>query len=44
MGLLQEVNRLQNEADGANKRASVLERENQRSELQLADLSQQVGL
>uniref|UniRef100_A0A3Q3ANC8 Nucleoprotein TPR n=1 Tax=Kryptolebias marmoratus TaxID=37003 RepID=A0A3Q3ANC8_KRYMA len=39
---VKEVHRLQNEADEANKRASLLERDNQRSELQLADLAQQV--
>uniref|UniRef100_A0AAQ5ZWS4 Nucleoprotein TPR n=2 Tax=Amphiprion ocellaris TaxID=80972 RepID=A0AAQ5ZWS4_AMPOC len=39
---VKEVHRLQNEADEANKRSSVLERENQRCELQLADMAQQV--
>lgn len=38
-----EVHRLQKEADEANKRSSVLERENQRCELQLGDMAQQVG-
>ncbi|XP_051954824.1 nucleoprotein TPR-like isoform X2 [Xyrauchen texanus] len=37
-----EVHRLQKEADEANKRSSVLERDNQRFEVQLADMSQQV--
>uniref|UniRef100_A0A3B3ZHT3 Nucleoprotein TPR n=1 Tax=Periophthalmus magnuspinnatus TaxID=409849 RepID=A0A3B3ZHT3_9GOBI len=37
-----EVHRLQKEADEANKRASVLERESQRSEMQLSDMAQQV--
>ncbi|XP_072245246.1 translocated promoter region b, nuclear basket protein isoform X3 [Leuresthes tenuis] len=37
-----EVHRLQNEADESNKRSSVLERDNQRFELQLADTAQQV--
>ncbi|KAF3835337.1 hypothetical protein F7725_027895, partial [Dissostichus mawsoni] len=37
-----EVHRLQKEADEANKRSSVLERDNQRSELQLGDMAQQV--
>ncbi|KAJ4943788.1 hypothetical protein JOQ06_006283 [Pogonophryne albipinna] len=37
-----EVLRLQKEADEANKRSSVLERDNQRSELQLGDMAQQV--
>lgn len=41
--LFQEVHRLQREADEANKRSSVLERDNQRSELQVADMAQQVG-
>ncbi len=40
--LLQEVHRLQKEADEANKRSSVLERDNQRCELQLGDMAQQV--
>ncbi|XP_037553921.1 translocated promoter region b, nuclear basket protein [Nematolebias whitei] len=39
---VKEVHRLQNEADEANKRASLLERDNQRSDLQLGDLAQQV--
>ena len=43
MCLLQEVHRLQKEADEANKRASVMERDNQRCELQLVDMAQQVG-
>ncbi|KAF4099651.1 translocated promoter region b, nuclear basket protein isoform X2 [Onychostoma macrolepis] len=37
-----ELHRLQREADESNKRASVLERDNQRFEVQLADMSQQV--
>lgn len=37
-----EVHRLQKEADDANKRSSVLERESQRCELQLGDMAQQV--
>uniref|UniRef100_A0A672R9Z6 Nucleoprotein TPR n=1 Tax=Sinocyclocheilus grahami TaxID=75366 RepID=A0A672R9Z6_SINGR len=37
-----EVHRLQKEADENNKRASVLERDNRRFEVQLADMSQQV--
>ncbi|XP_051511668.1 nucleoprotein TPR-like isoform X2 [Myxocyprinus asiaticus] len=37
-----EVHRLQKEADEANKHSSVLERDNQRFEVQLADMSQQV--
>lgn len=41
--VFQEVHRLQKEADEANKRSSVLERDNQRSELQLGDMAQQVG-
>uniref|UniRef100_A0A8C1SEH5 Nucleoprotein TPR n=1 Tax=Cyprinus carpio TaxID=7962 RepID=A0A8C1SEH5_CYPCA len=40
--LEQEIHRLQKEADESNKRASVLERDNQRFEVQLADMSQQV--
>uniref|UniRef100_A0A3B5B4R2 Nucleoprotein TPR n=1 Tax=Stegastes partitus TaxID=144197 RepID=A0A3B5B4R2_9TELE len=39
---VKEVHRLQNEADEANKRSSVLERDSQRCELQLADMAQQV--
>ncbi|TRZ02408.1 hypothetical protein DNTS_034464 [Danionella cerebrum] len=39
---IDEVHRLQKEADDANKRASVLERDNQRSEVQLVDMAQQV--
>uniref|UniRef100_UPI003AADA419 translocated promoter region b, nuclear basket protein n=1 Tax=Centroberyx gerrardi TaxID=166262 RepID=UPI003AADA419 len=39
---VKEVHRLQKEADESNKRSSVLERDNQRSELQLADMAQQV--
>ncbi|XP_035767448.1 translocated promoter region b, nuclear basket protein [Neolamprologus brichardi] len=39
---VKEVHRLQNEADEANKRSSVLDRDNQRFELQLADMAQQV--
>ena len=41
--LIQEVLRLQREADEANKHSSVLERDNQRCELQLSDMAQQVG-
>ncbi|KAJ8277980.1 hypothetical protein GJAV_G00082380 [Gymnothorax javanicus] len=41
---MKEVGRLQNESDEANQRASVLERDNQRFELQLGDLSQQVRI
>ncbi|RVE73521.1 hypothetical protein OJAV_G00032140 [Oryzias javanicus] len=37
-----EVHRFQNEADEANKRSSFLERDNQRFELQVADMAQQV--
>uniref|UniRef100_A0A3P9HHM3 Nucleoprotein TPR n=1 Tax=Oryzias latipes TaxID=8090 RepID=A0A3P9HHM3_ORYLA len=37
-----EVHRLQNEADESNKRSSILERDNQRFELQVADMAQQV--
>uniref|UniRef100_A0A3Q3GMK6 Nucleoprotein TPR n=1 Tax=Labrus bergylta TaxID=56723 RepID=A0A3Q3GMK6_9LABR len=39
---VKEVHRLQKNADEANKRSSVLERDNQRCELQLADMAQQV--
>ncbi|XP_041646505.1 translocated promoter region b, nuclear basket protein [Cheilinus undulatus] len=39
---IKEVHRLQKDADEANKRSSVLERENQRCELQIADMAQQV--
>ncbi|XP_061093863.1 translocated promoter region b, nuclear basket protein isoform X2 [Conger conger] len=39
---MKEIGRLQKEADEANQRASVLDRDNQRFELQLGDLSQQV--
>ncbi|CAJ1060960.1 translocated promoter region b%2C nuclear basket protein isoform X7 [Xyrichtys novacula] len=39
---VQEVHRLQKDADESNKRSSVLERDNQRFELQLADMAQQV--
>lgn len=35
---------MQNEADEANKRSSILERDNQRFELQVADMAQQVSL
>lgn len=41
--MFQEVHRLQKEADEANKHASVLGRDNQRCELQLSDMAQQVG-
>lgn len=40
---LQEIQRLQEDADKANKHASLLGRENQRLEIQVKDLSQQVG-
>lgn len=40
---LQEIQRLQDEADKANKHSSVFERENQRFEIQVKDLSQQVS-
>lgn len=43
MDILQEVHRLQNEADEANKRSTLLERDSQRYELQVADMAQQVG-
>ncbi|XP_036378661.1 translocated promoter region b, nuclear basket protein isoform X2 [Megalops cyprinoides] len=39
---MKEIHRLQKETDEANQRSSVLERDNQRFELQLADMSQQV--
>ncbi|KAJ8409499.1 hypothetical protein AAFF_G00229000 [Aldrovandia affinis] len=39
---MKEMHRLQKEADEANRRSSVLERDNQRFELQLADQSQQI--
>ncbi|XP_042370774.1 translocated promoter region b, nuclear basket protein [Plectropomus leopardus] len=39
---VKEVHRLQKEADEANKRSSVLERDNQRCDLQLGDMAQQV--
>nr|XP_009296772.1 nucleoprotein TPR isoform X1 [Danio rerio] len=39
---MKEVHRLQKETDEANKRALVLERDNQKSERQLADMSEQV--
>lgn len=38
----QEVQRLQKEADEANKHASKLERDNQRFEVQLRDMAHQV--
>lgn len=41
---LQEIQRLQEDADKANKRASLLEREHQRLESQVKDLSQQVSI
>lgn len=40
---LQEIQRLQDDADKANKQASLLERENQRLDIQVKDLSQQVS-
>uniref|UniRef100_A0A8C4YLX1 Nucleoprotein TPR n=1 Tax=Gopherus evgoodei TaxID=1825980 RepID=A0A8C4YLX1_9SAUR len=39
---MKEIQRLQEDTDKANKHASVLERENQRLEIQVKDLSQQV--
>ncbi|XP_057697331.1 translocated promoter region b, nuclear basket protein isoform X1 [Corythoichthys intestinalis] len=39
---LKEVHRLQNEADEANKHSSLVERDNKRFELQLADMARQV--
>ncbi|XP_053106844.1 nucleoprotein TPR isoform X2 [Hemicordylus capensis] len=39
---MKEIHRLQEDADKANKRASVLEREHQRLEIQVKDLSQQI--
>ncbi|XP_061634910.1 translocated promoter region b, nuclear basket protein isoform X1 [Phyllopteryx taeniolatus] len=39
---VKEVHRLQNDADEANKRSSIVERDNKRFELQLADMAQQV--
>ncbi|XP_069050175.1 nucleoprotein TPR isoform X2 [Lepisosteus oculatus] len=39
---MREIHRLQKETDEANKRSSVLERDNQRFELQLTDMSQQI--
>ncbi|NXA49130.1 TPR protein, partial [Nothocercus julius] len=39
---MKEIQRLQEDADVANKHASVLERENQRLEIQVKDLSQQI--
>ncbi|XP_062990920.1 nucleoprotein TPR isoform X2 [Elgaria multicarinata webbii] len=39
---MKEIQRLQEGADKANKRASMLERENQRLEIQVKDLSQQI--
>ncbi|XP_076007357.1 translocated promoter region b, nuclear basket protein [Genypterus blacodes] len=39
---IKEVNRLQKDTDEATKRSSVLERDNQRCELQVADMAQQV--
>nr|XP_013799993.1 PREDICTED: nucleoprotein TPR [Apteryx mantelli mantelli] len=39
---MKEIQRLQEDADKANKHASVLERENQRLEIQVKDLSQQI--
>lgn len=40
----QEVQRLQKEADEANKHSSVLQRDNQRFEVQLSDMAHQVRL
>ncbi|XP_050756803.1 nucleoprotein TPR [Gymnogyps californianus] len=39
---MKEIQRLQEDADKANKHASLLERENQRLEVQVKDLSQQI--
>ncbi|NXF97882.1 TPR protein, partial [Eubucco bourcierii] len=39
---MKEIQRLQDDADKANKHASLLERENQRLEIQVKDLSQQI--
>ncbi|XP_072547531.1 nucleoprotein TPR [Salminus brasiliensis] len=39
---MKEIHKLQKETDEANKRASVLDRDNQRAEKQIADMSQQV--
>uniref|UniRef100_A0A8C5Q972 Nucleoprotein TPR n=1 Tax=Leptobrachium leishanense TaxID=445787 RepID=A0A8C5Q972_9ANUR len=39
---MREIQRLQDDTDKANKRGSLLERENQRQELQVKDLSQQI--
>ncbi|NXI40812.1 TPR protein, partial [Galbula dea] len=39
---MKEIQRLQEDADKANKRSSVLERENRRLEIQVKDLSQQI--
>ncbi|XP_034557497.1 translocated promoter region b, nuclear basket protein isoform X3 [Notolabrus celidotus] len=39
---VKEVHRLQKDADEANKRSSVLERDNQRCALQIADMAQQI--
>ncbi|CAH2312727.1 nucleo TPR isoform X2 [Pelobates cultripes] len=39
---MKEIQRLQDDTDNANKRATLLERENQRMELQVKDLSQQI--
>uniref|UniRef100_A0A8C6XWH0 Nucleoprotein TPR n=1 Tax=Naja naja TaxID=35670 RepID=A0A8C6XWH0_NAJNA len=39
---MKEIQRLQEEADKANKHSSVFERENQRFEIQVKDLSQQI--
>lgn len=40
--ILKEIQRLQEDTDKANKHSSVLERDNQRMEIQIKDLSQQV--
>lgn len=42
VGVLQEIHRLQDSADQANKHASFFERESQRLEVRVKDLSQQV--
>lgn len=42
--VLKEIQRLQEDTDKANKHSSVLERDNQRMEIQIKDLSQQVRI
>ncbi|KAM8929908.1 nucleoprotein TPR isoform 2-T2 [Pelodytes ibericus] len=41
---MKEIQRMQDDTDKANKQASLLERENQRLELQVKDLSQQIRI